>query len=329
MNSAIMPGGNKSGLKPGQSGHTKQMNTVQTLLSAKLDSSKEKAPKKGRTHSELSNESNNSLEFDLSGLENIQRDLSDIKLNLQSVTKIEDLNEATKDLVKTKELETVVTNIVNKLWANFQQVLEEKIEAKITVVKSELMERIDALSIENESLKQQVEFAKQQICKTRTEVNSNSRMTMDAITKSNYNEQYSRKNNIKVLNLKWKEKQNLREDFIELVKKDLKVELEPRDVVAIHRLPSTRAGEKPCIVRLFNSDVKRMIMREKKHLKNNVLVIDDITQQNYELMKRLRNSQRFESVWFFNCHIYGRTENGLQLKFDLFDDIDLKIRQAK
>jgi hypothetical protein len=44
--------------------------------------------------------------------------------------------------------------------------------------------------------------------------------------------------------MKKRDKQNRREDFIELVKKDLNVDLELRDVVAIHRLPSDRPGEK-------------------------------------------------------------------------------------
>jgi hypothetical protein len=37
------------------------------------------------------------------------------------------------------------------------------------------------------------------------------------------------------------------------------VDLELRDVVAIHCLPSDRPGEKPIIVRLFNSDAKRNV----------------------------------------------------------------------
>jgi hypothetical protein len=57
----IMPGGSNS-LKPGQPRST-NINTVQTLLKAKLGSSKEKAPKKGRIHPQLSNDSNNSIEF--------------------------------------------------------------------------------------------------------------------------------------------------------------------------------------------------------------------------------------------------------------------------
>ena len=78
----------------------------------------------------------------------------------------------------------------------------------------------------------------------KTTLNRNVILTKDATIQSNYNEQYSRKNNIKVFNIKKRDKQNLREDFIDLVKKDLNVDLELRDVVAIHRLPSDRPGEK-------------------------------------------------------------------------------------
>jgi hypothetical protein len=37
-------------------------------------------------------------------------------------------------------------------------------------------------------------------------------------------------------------------------------------------------------------------MRAKKNLKNNVRFVDDITKQNHELMKRMRDSNRFDSM---------------------------------
>ena len=59
--------------------------------------------------------------------------------------------------------------------------------------------------------------------------------------------------------------------------------------------------------------------------------MDDVTQRNMELIKRLERSQRFDQVWYFNCGIYGRTENGLQnglqTKFQMYDDINFKLRQ--
>ena len=56
-------------------------------------------------------------------------------------------------------------------------------------------------------------------------------------------------------------------------------------------------------------------MQVRKELKGRVKFVDDVTQRNMELIKRPERSQRFDQVWYFNCGIYGRTENGLQTKF--------------
>jgi hypothetical protein len=45
---------------------------------------------------------------------NFQKDLDEIKFSLRDVTKKDDLNEMTKDLVKTSDLENIVTCIVKK-----------------------------------------------------------------------------------------------------------------------------------------------------------------------------------------------------------------------
>jgi hypothetical protein len=113
---------------------------------------------------------------------------------------------------------------------------------------------------------------------------------------SNYNEQYLRKNSIKVFNFPRREKQNLRQDFINLVKRDLNVILEERDVVAIHRLPAEHEPNL-LIVCLFSSDVKRSVMQARKELKGRVKFVD-ITQRNMELIKRPERSQRFDQVWY-------------------------------
>ncbi|CAC5398663.1 unnamed protein product [Mytilus coruscus] len=184
-----------------------------------------------------------------------------------------------------------------------------------------MQEKIDTLSIENENLRQKAEVAMKSLSATKKELHQNERLTRDAITSINYNEQYSRKNNKRVLNFPWKERQDLRAD--------LNVELQERDVVAIHRIPSDKLGPKPLIVRLFSSDVKRRVMREKKNLQDNIRFYDGISKRNIELMKRLNETEWFNDLWHFNCGVYGRTSDGLQLKFNIFDDIFLRLRQRK
>ncbi|VDI04249.1 Hypothetical predicted protein [Mytilus galloprovincialis] len=327
-----MPGGNsltsnKSVNKSGKCG-----NTVQTLLAAKLDKvDKEKTEKPNkqpkRTHSEVSNESNTSV--DLTGIISIQRDIEEIKQNLEGGLKKIDLENATKDLVKSSDLEVIVTTIVKNLFKEFTSSIETKIDKKVSEVIEEMQEKIDALSIENENLREKAEVAMKSLSATKKELHQNERLTEKAITSSNYNEQYSRKNNIRVINFPWRERQDLRADFISKVKRDMNVELEERDVVAIHRIPSDKLGPKPLIVRLFSSDVKRRVMREKKNLQDHVRFYDDISKRNIELMKRLNETEWFSDVWYFNCGVYGRISDGLQLKFNIFDDIFLRLRQRK
>jgi hypothetical protein len=77
-----------------------------------------------RTYSEVSNDSNTS--HILSGLINFQKDLDEIKLSLRDATTKDDLTEMTKDLVKTSDLENIVTGIVKKLFSKFESSLEKK-----------------------------------------------------------------------------------------------------------------------------------------------------------------------------------------------------------
>ncbi|VDI46270.1 Hypothetical predicted protein [Mytilus galloprovincialis] len=322
-----MPGGsntlNKTSTKPT---HSKTVRSVQTLLAAKKDNKDEKEPKAKRTHSEVSNDSNTSL--DLSGLINFQKDLDEIKFSLRDVTTKEHLIDVTKDLVKTSDLENLVTGIVKKLFSKFESSLEKKLNDKITKIEKEMEEKAEALSIENEHLKKRLDAMSSHITPIKTDLAETAKVAKIANLSSNYNEQYSRKNNIKVFNFPRRDRQNLRKDFIEMVKKDLDVSLEERDVVAIHRLPAVHEPS-PLIVRFFNSDVKRSVMRVRKQLNGKVKFVDDVTQRNMELIHRLEKSNHFEQVWYFNCGVYGRTECGEQIKFGMYDDINFRLRQFR
>lgn len=327
-----MPGGQSTSCKSTNKDKPKPVNTVQTLLSAKVDKEKDKDKPKAsktakRTHSDVSNDSNNSM--DLSNLMNFQKDIDEIKTSLEGVTRKKDLDEATKDLIRTSDLEHLVSTIVHNLLEEFKKSVNKKIEEKVNIVKNEMQEKIDAMSIENEDLKRKLEKVETTTSTIRKDLNYTCWLAKQSVMSANYNEQYSRKNNVKVFNFPKKQNENLRTEFISKVNKDLNVKLEERDVVAIHRLPSTKPGPQPVIVRLFNSDVKRNVMKVKKNLKDGVRFVDDVTKRNLELMSNLRNSYDFESVWYFNCGIYGRTAEGLQLKFGLYDDIGVRLKKGK
>ena len=129
------------------------------------------------------------------------------------------------------------------------------------------------------------------------------------------------------MNYPEKSDENLRENFVnDIAKQKLNVTISPSDIQAIHRIPGKSGQPKPVIVKMINSEVKSKIMRLKKNLpKDSLKLVDDVTQLNMGFITRLRESERFENVWYFNGSVYGKTAKGTKLKFDLFDDISWKL----
>ena len=74
------------------------------------------------------------------------------------------------------------------------------------------------------------------------------KLAIASAQKSNFNEQYSRKNNVKILNIPegmYESEQTLTEVVItELLAKG-NVDLDPQDIVAIHRIPGKTGAPKP------------------------------------------------------------------------------------
>ncbi|VDI66730.1 Hypothetical predicted protein [Mytilus galloprovincialis] len=185
---------------------------------------------------------------------------------------------------------------------------------------------MDSLMIDNENLRERVRAKDKSIEKLEEQVSDNNNRAIDAIKLGNYNEQYSRKHNIRMLNYPERPHEVLRDEFVNMVNKELKVDIKPDDVQAIHRIPGKEGHIKPIIVKVRNTELKIKIMRQKRGLKNDIKFHDDITQRNLGLMTRLKNGEHFENVWFYNCNVYAKQQDGSRIRFDLFDNIEQKLK---
>lgn len=69
--------------------------------------------------------------------------------------------------------------------------------------------------------------------------------------KANYNEQYSRRNNIKIANVEEvkSESQEQLETKVQEILKNHDIQLDESDIIAIHRTPSKRSDIKPVLVK--------------------------------------------------------------------------------
>jgi hypothetical protein len=41
----------------------------------------------------------------------------------------------------------------------------------------------------------------------------------------------------------------------------------------------------------------------------------------------VKNTEKFENVWFYNCNVYAKPEGKSRIRYDLFDNIDEKLKK--
>jgi len=125
------------------------------------------------------------------------------------------------------------------------------------------MKLIQTLRNENSGVKKAIQEQGEQIRELKNDMYEVYNKSYEAISMANYNEQYSRKFNIKLINYPIQNNENLRKNFVSTVKEELKVNIEERDIIAIHRLPTRTRGPPTVIVKIVNSDIKSNIMKKR------------------------------------------------------------------
>ncbi|KAK3093233.1 hypothetical protein FSP39_013021 [Pinctada imbricata] len=153
-------------------------------------------------------------------------------------------------------------------------------------------------------------------------------LAKNAMKKSNYNEQYSRKNNIKIQGVPENKNENTLKVAQDILKEKGNIELKTEDVIAIHRIPGKKDDHRPILIKLKNTECKSFIMRKQSVIKKaqgNVKLVDDVIELHAKLITRLINHDQIDSAWYFNGRVFGQV-NGKRIMFDLYDNVDEKVR---
>lgn len=136
------------------------------------------------------------------------------------------------------------------------------------------------------------------------------------ISIANFNQQYSQRCNIKIFGWREKSKEDPKQKFCAVLKQKVKVDVNPQDILAIHRVPGDRNNSVLCRI------IVKMISR--KQMKEEFLMVDDITQQNAILIQKLIEHKRVHSARYFNSKVFPIEKNYRRYTFCIFGDINKK-----
>lgn len=276
-----------------------------------------------RTHSDVSENSSDELGLIHNHLDQLSDSIKELRGDLKQILK--------KDEIENL-ITTTISNIIDKMENRIKKSIEDKLHQKL----DSLLEKVNSLEYENKLLKEKLDDTKSNLKEhtsdTTDKLNKCMTLAREANKRANYNEQYSRKNNFKIHDIK--ESPNETEESLTKQVCDMllehQVKVNPDHIVAIHRIPGLKGKPKPVLIKLKNNTVKstimktRKIMREKGHR-----IVDDVTKLNTGLISRLLLHPDIKSAWFFNGSVFGLTAREERIKFDIYDNIDNTIDEFR
>ena len=273
--------------------------------------------------------------------------VSNEEVNLQILAELRNIKEQLKDTVKKSDLQTTVQETVG----NLLQQLKTEMTTKMDDMKKEYDERIikyksdvDSLNVDNDRLRGIVQKQNHEIENMKKTVKMSQKVALDSKARSNRNEQYSRKTNIKIhglddVRLPNGRYQGTQTTVKEVLKAVAKVTVTDADIIACHRIPGGKSSVRPILLKVKNTDIKSRIMRNRKafreskdkRLSKDARLSDDVTKDNGDLIQKLNQHESVVSAWFFNCSVYakltGEENEERRFAFDINDNIDKKIKK--
>ena len=298
-------------------GRGQSLRTCRSKQTNKKTVNTEETPNKTLNRSDLENadESFGDLGPFQCKLDSMSSDLGQIKADLKAILKKEDVEKLIAQTVKD-----VVLSLEEQMKNNIMTTVNEKCE--------HLQSQIESVTFENNLLKDRMknmdELIENNNYEMKEKIKENLQKVNEVTKMANYNEQYSRKNNFKIMDIV-EENYETEEVLTEKVSSVLNkqgVNLSKEEIIAIHRLPTKKSGIKPVIIKTVNNNVKSRVMRKRKDLKNaGNRIVDDVTKMNTGLINRLFLHEQIQSAWFFNGSVFGLTHENERIKFNLFENI--------
>lgn len=240
--------------------------------------------------------------------------------------------------IEEDEVDAMIARAVQAALKSFRDDLDATYNAKFAKIESKQTTLVD----ENTQLRDSVDKLEDQIDKLSQLVASQGDTIIDLQEKllkcrkhANRNEQYSRKNNLKISGLPYQDKNQCGAAVCEFVRSKLGYAIQDGDVKVAHpvqprRRPNAQGPPRPLIIVRFRSrQVRHEVLSRRRVLKGSGTVIhEDLTALNMELVNDLENHPSISKAWSWNGKIFGLTKDQRKIVFEPFDDIDAKLSDS-
>lgn len=305
--------------------------------------SEKAAVKKPRTssgdHTPAHDGSTSDQHVNISGdLHQIQQSLTEIR---ESMVKKSDVKALVSEILlelKNEIKSEIKQEIVDEMKKDFEESIknkvkkefEDKIDEKCKEFETQTKEISEGFNLDFDTLREKLNSQASELRSLNDKLKQCESAAQSAMTLANQNQQYSQKANIKFLNWAEEKNENLRSKLCTILKEAVKMDLDPSDVLAIHRIPGGDGkGPRPVIAKFRNTEVKIAVIKNRSNdkLKKCFTMHDHLTYFNAKLLRNLNGDPRIQSAWYYNGKIFALDEQGRRHRFDILDNVSEKLKR--
>ena len=229
----------------------------------------------------------------------------------------------TEELSEIPEGELMTENMGDKtlterkfvaLIADLKKEMIEEMEYKIKRIVTEIVQqrvedievRMDQLEAENVGLKEEIRSLKDSMGDSTVAL----KISREAKTHAVENEQYSRKNSLRIFGIKETEGENPLQLVLEVLEEKLNINFTRRDFSTAHRVGKKDPGKPRAILTVFlRSDDRKATVRARKALKGTgITIVEDLASGVWQLFNRVKNDERVESAWTWEGKVKLKTK---------------------
>ena len=194
------------------------------------------------------------------------------------------------------------------------------LDEKLATMKQEIVQDLSKRFLNKiEMLEKKVQLQEHTINELRKDVDN-------AKAHSVFNEQYSRRENLKVLGMEESEGENVTEKLLTLFQNTLHVDIHPQEILLAHRLNGGHP-HRGIIVKFASRIAREKVIRNRKVLKGSkTVILDDLCRESQALLKTVKDDPRVASAWSWNGKIFGKLKkNNTIVKMTYGEDIGLAL----
>jgi len=224
-------------------------------------------------------------------------------------------------------------NDIMRMLMNMNKELNEKLDSHGHTV-DKLVSEVFELQQENRQLTETITLLEQKQEDTESRLNEALHMSKLAFEQANKNEQYSRRNNVKLLFVEEEEgkgetAEQSEEKALDIFSQKLGLSITPNDIEIAHRIGQKGGkGPRPIIVKFVSRRTKHMIIQNRRKLKGKkpgIVIIEDLSKETYILYKRVSDHPASVKSWTSEGRLFAQCADDKIHLIERHSDIENKL----